>query len=79
MLVDSLYCGKWRKISKSHCDLDLDQTMPNVELVRAIFIYYNMSIEPLFFELSCTQTNRQTDRHRDKHEYSIVAVDKPQL
>ena len=23
-------------------DLDLDRTMPNVELVRAIFIYYNM-------------------------------------
>ena len=32
-------------------------------------------IEPLFFELSCTQT----DRHTDKHEYSLVAVDKPQL
>ena len=54
-----------------------------------------MWIEPLFFELSCTQTDRQTDRqtdsntdtqthrqtdrHTDKHEYSIVAVDKPQL
>ena len=22
--LDSLYCGKWRKISKSRCDLDLD-------------------------------------------------------
>ena len=40
--LDSLYCGKWRKISKSRRDLDLDRTMPNVELVRAIFIYYNM-------------------------------------
>ena len=87
MGLDSLYCGKWRKISKSHCDLDLDRTMPNVELVRAIFIYYSMfnftSNEPLFFELSCTQTDRQTDRHQDRHtdndEYSIVAVDKPQL
>ena len=41
------------------------------------------SIEPLFFELSCTQTDRQTDTHTDTHtdgdEYSIVAVDKPQL
>ena len=43
------------------------------------------SIEPLFFELSCTQTDThtQTDRHTDRHtdgdEYSIVAVDKPQL
>ena len=42
MGLDSLYCGKWRKISKSRRDLDLDRTMPNVELVRAIFIYYNM-------------------------------------
>ena len=40
--LDSLYCGKWRKISKSR--FDLDRTVPNVELVRAIFIYryYNM-------------------------------------
>ena len=29
-------------MSKSRRDLDLDQTMPNVELVQAIFIYYNM-------------------------------------
>ena len=44
-------------------------------------------IEPLFFELSCIQTHTQTDRntdrhterHTDGHEYSIVAVDKPQL
>ena len=26
-----------------------------------------------------TQLDKQTDRHTDKHEYSIVAVDKPQL
>ena len=91
MGLDSLYCGKWRKISKSRSDLD--RTMPNVKLVRAIFICYNMfkSIEPLFFELSCTQTHRRTDGHpdgrtdkqtdtqTDGHEYSIVAVDKPQL
>ena len=68
MGLDSLYCGKYRKISKSRSDLDLDGTMPNVELVRAIFIYYNMfssfkSIEPLFFELSCTQTDRHTRTH----------------
>ena len=44
-------------------------------------------IEPLFFELSCTQTNRHTDgktdrqieTHTDGLDYSIVAVDKPQL
>ena len=91
MGLDSLYCGKWRKISKSRRDLDLDRTMPNVELVRAVFMYYSMfkfhAIEPLFFELSCTQTDRHTDRqtdtqtngHTDNDEYSIVAVDKPQL
>ena len=42
-------------------------------------------IEPLFFELSCTQTDTQTHRqtqthrHTNGHEYSIVAVDKPKL
>ena len=83
MGLDSLYFGKWRKISKSRHDLDLDWTMPNVELVRAI-LYTTIcssfkSTEPLFFELSCTQTDRQTHRHTDGHEYSLVAVDKPQL
>ena len=33
-------------------------------------------IEPLFFELLCTLTG--THRHTDRHEYSIVAVDKLQ-
>ena len=44
-------------------------------------------IEPLLFELSCTQTHTHTlthtDRHThtqtDRHEYSIVAVDKIKL
>ena len=31
-----------RKISKSHSDLDLGPTMPNIELVRDIFIYYKV-------------------------------------
>ena len=30
------------KISKSHSDLDLGPTMPNIELVQDIFIYYNV-------------------------------------
>ena len=87
MGLDSLYCGKWRKISKSRRDLDLDRTMPNVELVRAIFIYYNLfqvSSQLNHYFLSYRvhrQTDRHThtDRHTDGHEYSIVAVDKPQL
>ena len=28
----SLYCGKWRTISKLRHDLDLGPTMPNIEL-----------------------------------------------
>ena len=34
--LNSLYYDKWRKLLKSHHDLDLDWTMPNVKLVRAI-------------------------------------------
>ena len=71
----------------SRHDLDLDQIMPNVELARAIFIYYNMFkwIEPLFFyQLSVImytdrQSHTQLDRPTDGHEYFIVVVDKPQL
>ena len=89
MGLDSLYCGKWRKISKSRCDLDLDRTMPNVELVRAYFHilqYVQVSSRLNHYFLSYrvhrqthTHTDRQTDRHTDGDEYSIVAVDKPQL
>ena len=39
---DSLYCGKRRKILKSLSDLDLGPKMPNIELFRDIFIYYNI-------------------------------------
>ena len=80
---DSLYCGKFRNISKSHHDHDLDRTMPNVELIRAIFIYYNnvqvsSGLKLYFFSY---RVHRQTDRHTDTdgHKYSIVAVDKNSL
>ena len=39
---DSLHCNKWRKISKLRHDLDLGLVMPNIELVRDIFIYYDV-------------------------------------
>ena len=39
---ESLYCSKGRKISKSHRDLDLSLTMPNIQLFRVIFIYYDV-------------------------------------
>ena len=70
MGLDSLYCGKWRKISKSRRDLDLDRTMPNVELVRAIFIilqYVQVSRQLNHYFLSYRvhrQTDRQTHRQR---------------
>ena len=52
MGLDSLYCGKWRKISMSRRDLDLDRTMPNVELFSYTTICSSFkSIEPLFFFL----------------------------
>ena len=62
----NLYCGKWRKISKSRRDLDLDWTIPMLNSFE-LFSYTTVCsifkwIEPLFFELSCTQTDTQTDR-----------------
>ena len=39
---ESLYCGKWGKFLKGYSDLDLNPMMLNNELVRAIFIYYNV-------------------------------------
>ena len=87
--LDSLYSGKWRK---SHA---VTWTLTGQCLISnssELFSYTTTCssfkwIEPLFFELSCTQTDTQTDthtdrqtpRHKDRHEYSIVAVDKPQL
>ena len=40
-LWDQTVC-KLRKILKSCHDLDLGQAMPNIKLVRVIFIYYNV-------------------------------------
>ena len=39
---NSLYCGKWGKLLKTYSDLNLDPMMLNIELVQAIFIYYNV-------------------------------------
>ena len=87
MGLDSLYHGKWRKNSKSHCHLDLDRTIPNVGLVRAIYILQYVHFLRLNDYLisypaqryTDTQTARQTCSQTDRHEYSIVAVDKLQL
>ena len=50
---DSLYCGKWRKISKSHDDLDLGPMMPNIELVLRYFYHRNIMLNISF--LACTK------------------------
>ena len=53
----------------SHSDLDLDRTMSNVELIRAILyvlIMFKLT-DLLFFELWCTQTPRHTDRQAHTH------------
>ena len=44
---NSLFSSEWRTISMSHYDLDLDPTMPNIALVRVIFIYYNVFMFPV--------------------------------
>ena len=78
--LDILYCGKWRKI-----DLDLDQTMPNVELVGAIFVviivimYTDTHTRTHTHTHTHTKTQTHTGRNRDRHDYSIVVVDKLQL
>ena len=72
--------------AESYRDLDLAQTMPNFELVLAIFIYYNVFQFQLgsliiFFSFRVnrhtqthTHTNRQT--HTQGSENSVF---KPQL
>ena len=62
-------------------DLDLYQKMSYIELVRDIFIY---KIRPSFkltdsFLSYCLQRHKQQDRQTDRHEYSMILVDKRQL
>ena len=76
---DNLYCGKWRKISKSRRDLDLDQTMPNVELSE-LFSYTTICssfkwIKLLFFELSCVHTHTHTRTHTHPHTHTHTHKD----
>ena len=73
-------------ISKSRHDLDLGPAMPNIELDRDIFIYFDVFkvsfIDRLLLELSCkiieTQKHRNmetwkhTHTHTDSDEFSIV-------
>ena len=61
--------------SRGMIDLDLVPAMPNIELVRDIFIYYDV----LIFHVNKsnyhakTQKHRNTETHTDSDEYSIIA------
>ena len=73
MVPDSLYCGKWRQISKSHSDLDLGPTMPNIELVRDIFIYHNVvqfKVPRLITFLVIVQKYGNTETHTHAHTHT---------
>ena len=65
--------GKNFKVNR---DLDLDRTMPNVELIRGLFISYNIfefqDPRPFIFlsYRAYTQTARQTDRQRRQVLYT---------
>ena len=52
-------------------DLDLGLTMPNIELVQAILIYYNM-----FKFQFLVIAQEHTAAHTDSDEYPIVAFTK---
>ena len=81
--LDSLYCGKWKNISKSNCYV----TLTSIEQCpmsnsSELFPYTTICLSfkwigPLFFELSCTQTNRQKDTKTDRQ--TDMSTDKPQL
>ena len=64
------------KFTMSYHDLDLDLTMPNIELVRAIIIHNNVFqfyVPRSIPFLVILQKHRQTHTERDSDEYPIVA------
>ena len=72
---DSLYCGKWRKISKSRRDLDFGPKMPSIELVRFIFIYYNVfKFIVLGFIDSFLSYRAKTQKHRNTETQTLMST-----
>ena len=65
---DSLYCGKWRKISKSHHDLDLGPTMPNIK--HELFSYTTMYLNFMFLDQFLLSYHAKTHTHTDSDEYT---------
>ena len=71
----TLYNSEWRKISKSHSDLNLGLTMPNIELVPVIFMYYNvfkLHVPTSISFLVIVEKHTHTDAHNDSEKYTIV-------
>ena len=73
------------KLLNAYSDLDPDPTKPNIKLLRAIFIYYNVFQfrvpRSIYFSVivlkhTHTLTHTNTDTHRDSDEYSIGAFSK---
>ena len=69
MGLDSLDYGKWRKMShlkKVLPDLDFDQSMPNVRLLQAMFIYNMFEsfklVDYYFSVIMYTHIDSHTDR-----------------
>ena len=67
--LDSLYCGKWETISKSSRELDIELTMPNVKIIRGIFIYLNFKILDLFLSYGA-YTYTHTPAHAPIHTHT---------
>ena len=64
--------------------LDLDRTMPNVELAELFPFLQYVQVSSGFSHYFLSyhehrQTDTHTSRHTDRDEYSIVVVDKWQL
>ena len=64
-VVNVVNCGKWRKNSKSHRDLDLDPTMPIIELVRDIFIYN-------IFKFHVPRLQVIMQKHTNTHRHTLA-------
>ena len=72
IVIGPVFC-KWGTL-KAYSDLDLDPTMLNIELIRAIFIYYNDFMPRSFLFDSRAKTRTQnTNIHMRAHTHTLHA------
>ena len=68
----------WRNISKHLYEIDLDQMIPNLELVCNFVILQYVQVSSYltfhFLVIMNTRKLRCTYRQTDRHEYPIVAI-----